>query len=347
MRDWYRFMDDCWSNEHWVGEIDKFRALVAELIGLSRKDCVIPKTSAGQGLRSVLNSFPQDHKISVVSTTGEFDSIDFVLRTYVEKHRAEVRWVEPSLVDESVPLFDTLDLIKAIDDRTDLVVVSQVFFTTGQALDGLEDVIDYAHRHGAMVLVDAYHAVGVLPFDMSALDCDFVTGGCYKYLRGGPGACYLGIHPRNLDLRTLDTGWFAKKDTFSYQRPLKPEFAEGGDAWLENTPPVLTSYQATPGLELTCKLGVENIRAYNLGLQAELREALLSTGLEVHRPGDPASFGAFVLVPHPQASEFCHRLKQEGISTDSRGGFVRFGPDFLNTSEDLVAAAQKAKKVSR
>ena len=66
-------------------------------------------------------------------------------------------------------------------------------------------------------------------------------------------AGWLAVHPRHLREHgagttglanpalapTLDTGWFAKKDTFLYQRPEMPEFKDGGDAWLESTPPVL------------------------------------------------------------------------------------------------------------
>ncbi len=45
----------------------------------------------------------------------------------------------------------------------------------------------------------------------------------------GPGACFLYLHPRHLDgrLRTLDTGWFAKRDPFAYLRPDPPAVRRG------------------------------------------------------------------------------------------------------------------------
>ena len=52
----------------------------------------------------------------------------------------------------------------------------------------------------------------------------------------GPGACWLYVRPGLVEtLRTPDTGWFAKKDMFTYARPEPPEFGPGGDAWLEST----------------------------------------------------------------------------------------------------------------
>ena len=96
-------------------------------------------------------------------------------------------------------------------------------------------------------------------------------------------------------LRTPDTGWFAKKDVFTYQRPEPPEFATGGDGWLESTPPVLAPFQALAGLELTLELGVERLRAHNLEQKKAL--ASLLPALE----GAGPEHGAFVTLKHPGA----------------------------------------------
>ncbi len=131
------------------------------------------------------------------------------------------------------------------------------------------------------MLLDVYHALGVFPVDVAALDVDFAVGGSYKYLRGGPGACFLYLHPRHLDgsLRTLDTGWFAKRDPFAYLRPDPPQYAAGGDAFLESTPPVLPFYQARAGQRLVLALGVERLRAHSLALQQRLVGLLRERGV--------------------------------------------------------------------
>ena len=236
-------------------------------------------------------------------------------------------------------------MLKAIDDSTDLVVISAVMFGTGQKVDGLEEVIEVAHRNGALVLVDTYHALGVYPFSMSELGADFCVGGCYKYLRGGTGACFLAIAPWILDSgrRTLDTGWFAKKDTFKYVRLETAEPWAGGDGWLESTSSVMTAYQAVPGLEFTLSLGMNKIRNHVLGLLGELRETFLSAGLPVFNPKNPEEWGAFALVPSPDAAGLSERLRALGTNTDARGQFVRFGPDLLTTSEEIAQAALALK----
>ena len=187
-------------------------------------DCIVPKTSAGQGLRAILNTY--DSVPRVVATRGEFDSIDVILRQYARRGRIALA-LRRGARRRTVRRAMTSRRGRA---GADLVVVSQVVFNTGQVLArAARDHRRGARACGARVLLDVYHSLGVLPVDVAALDVDFAVGGSYKYLRGGPGACFLYLHPRHLDgsLTTLDVGWFAKKDAFAYQRPDPPQWGDG------------------------------------------------------------------------------------------------------------------------
>jgi kynureninase len=179
----------------------------------------------------------------------------------------------------------------------------------------------------------------VFPVDVTALDVDFAVGGSYKYLRGGPGACYLYLHPRHLDgsLRTLDTGWFAKRDPFAYLRPDPPELAEGGDAFLESTPAVLPLYQARAGQVLALALGVERLRAYSLAQQQRLVALLRERDVTAH--GGTEDRGAFVTVTDARAEAWADALASAGIVTDARGPYLRLCPDVLTTGDELMNAA--------
>jgi len=321
---WYDDLDGAWIRQDgWMDEIEHYRSLMARLIGMTRSDCIVPKTSAGQGLRAVLNALSDHGKVpTVIATRGEFDSCEFILKTYAAKGRAEVRWVEPR-VTAPIPLYSEDDVIAAIDSSVDLVLCSQVMFTTGQVMQRVADITAAAHDHGAMMIVDTYHSAGVMPLSLLGEGpgglggADFAIGGNYKYTRGGPGACWLAIHPRHLTepeerqhreglLSTLDTGWFAKKDTFAYMRPEQPELSPGGDAWLESTPPVLTAYQARAGLELTLAIGLARLREYNLVQQQALRTIFREAGVNLYEPESPDQFGGFALLPAPDATQ--HRF---------------------------------------
>jgi kynureninase len=316
---WYSDLDQAWKL--WIDGRERFRELTSRLLSAPGPACIVPKTSAGQGLRAVLNALPG--KPRVLTTDGEFDSLDFILRVYRDKSRIELK----------VLPFDAFRF-----EPCDLVVLSSVAFRSGKIFRSLTQVIEKAHAAKSLVLLDVYHHAGVLPLELAALDADFAVGGSYKYLRGGPGACWLYVHPRHHGLRTLDTGWFAKKDVFAYERPEPPQFAAGGDAWLESTPPVLAPFQALAGLEITLELGVERIREHNLA-----QKAVLKSLLPVQGEGE--DHGAFVTLRNPKAKMLAAELEKAGVKTDARGEHLRLCPDMLNRRGELEHAARVLKDI--
>ena len=336
---WYAEQGGAW--DAWSAAMTAYRERVAALLGAPRGDYIVPKTSAGQGLRAVLNTY--DGVPRVVATRGEFDSLDVILREYARRGRIAL-----TLVDARADgRYDAADVVAAIGARADLVVVSEIVFNTGQRLADLPAIVAAAHAAGGRALVDVYHSLGVVESDIAALDADFAVGGGYKYLRGGPGACFLYLHPRHLDggLRSLDTGWFAKASPFDYARPDPPRYAPGGDGWLESTPAVLPIYQARAGLRFTLAIGVARLRAYSLACQRRLVAALAARGIAAQ--GGTEDRGAFVVVEDSRAGEWAERLREQGIVTDARGPCLRLCPDILNTEDELVRAAAALAAIAR
>jgi kynureninase len=359
---WQTKLGDAW--EPWQEEEQQHRSRLAQLIGAPRTDCIIPKTSAGQGLRTVLNALPHGSNDvpRVLSTASEFDSVDIILKQYAAVGRIKLQLVNCHAPDGNIDLAPLLDAIQRgeVAQRTgasntansgvgkgagsgvgniDLVIVSQVLFATGQVIPHLDRLAAECHRSGARLLVDVYHAVGVFPVNVAAMQADFMIGGSYKYLRGGPGAAFLYISPAALEsgLQPIDIGWFAKDQHFAYERPDPPRFAPGGDAFLEATPPVLTWYQARAGQQLTLALGVDRIRAYNLDRLSRLKRYLAEAGIAA--TGADEEHGGFLTVEHPEAPSLAQALEQRGVITDARGRWLRLSPDYLTTDVQMHEAA--------
>ena len=321
--------------------MDAYRARLATLLGAPRPDSIVPKTSAGQGLRAVLNTY--DNVPRVVATRGEFDSLDVILREYARRGRIALTFVE----SRGDGWFDTRDVITAITTSADLVVVSEVVFNSGQRLGDIGKIVAATHAGGGKLLLDVYHSLGVFPVDVAAMNVDFAVGGSYKYLRGGPGACFLYVHPRHLDadLRTLDIGWFAKSAPFAYERPDPPRFAVGGDGWLESTPPILPFYQARAGQLFTLAIGVPRLREFSLALQRRLIQ--LFAARDIRADGGHDDHGAFVVTEHERATEIAHALRRQGVIVDARGRYLRFCPDLLTTDDEMVRAVEAAAPLLR
>ena len=66
--------------------------------------------------------------------------------------------------------------IDAIDERTRLVAISHVLFRSAFIMDA-EAICRRAREVGALVSLDAFHSVGVIPVDVKALGVDFLSGG--------------------------------------------------------------------------------------------------------------------------------------------------------------------------
>lgn len=330
---WYSKLGDAWDG--WLAEREAFRGRIARIIGAERPDCIVPRDSAGQALRAVLNALPGRPR--VVSTRGEFDSVDMILKQYAAKGRIEARWVEPDELDE----FSAEALIREVErGGADLVVVSLVMFMTGQLMSGLDELSKACHAKGARLLVDVYHAVGIVPVDVQKIGADFAIGGSYKYLRGGPGGGYLYLSSNVLEsgLRPLDTGWFANEDMLGFRRPDPPVLRSGGDAFLEGTPAVLPWYQARSGAGFVLAIGVHRLREYSLRQLRALLGYLEEAGVTGVAGGDDRH-GGFLSIRLRNAMEIPKLLERDGIICDARGEWLRLCPDCLTRGSELRRAA--------
>src|SRR5580698_10738316 len=138
---WQTRLGDAW--EPWLEEEQAHRSRLARLIGASRPDCIVPKTSAGQGLRTILNALPGVPR--VVSTTGEFDSIDVILKQYAALGKISVQFVSCETSDGGI---DLSKLMEKISEGADLVVISQVMFMTGRVVPNLDLLAKRCHEVG-------------------------------------------------------------------------------------------------------------------------------------------------------------------------------------------------------
>ena len=329
---WAGKQRDAWAP--WLAEQSRYRAALASLLGLARPDCVIPKTSAGQALRTVLNTLPAG--ATVLTTRGEFTSVALVLAQYAALGRIKLRFAPPG--EGGCWTADSVCGALRGGGPVALLVLSHVFYRDSRIFDSLAAIAHACHHeHGCELLVDSYHALGVLPVNMEAIGCDYMIGGCYKYLRGGPGAAFLALAPHKADGVPYDSGWFAiAPGTDPWGEP-SPSLLPGGDAWLDGNPPILTYYQARAGLAFTLALGIDRLRAWSLAQLLLLRQALAARGIE-SRGGD-AHHGGFLTIPCPRAAELVAALARENIAVDERAGHLRLCPDLLTTRAELTEAA--------
>src|SRR3989454_8858842 len=151
----------------------------------------------------------------------------FPYTTLFRSHRQVDRLAEEGIAVVKLPSLPAATLAerlaRTVDDRTAAVLVSAVLYENAHIVPDLARVLAACRRAGAELLVDAYHALGVVPFSLrrDGLGEAFVVGGGYKYCQLGEGNCFLRT-PHDSALLPVITGWFAEFDALAAGDPATP-----------------------------------------------------------------------------------------------------------------------------
>jgi kynureninase len=274
----------------------------------------------------------------LVTSDGEFHTL----------RRQLVRLAEEGVevVRAAVEPVDTLAarIAAEVDDRTSAVLVSAVLFETSRIVPGLGDLATVCREHGTELLVDAYHALGVVPVSVveQGLGEAWVVGGGYKYLQLGEGNCFLRL-PEHADrLRPVLTGWYAEfTDLAGRRSDDSVGYGVGAVRFAGSTYDPTSHYRAAAVFEFAGGVGLtmpllREVSQHQTGVLAERFDALgLDEGVVTRDRETPrVGFGGFLALRAPRAGLLRAGLAERGVSTDSRGEYLRFGPaPYLSDSQ--------------
>ncbi|HYU30343.1 MAG TPA: hypothetical protein VEK83_15030 [Gemmatimonadales bacterium] len=278
-----------------------------------------------------LSALPLRIRPQLVTTDGEFHTI----------RRQLDRLAEEGIEIIKVPALPAATLAErlaiSVDDRTAAVLVSSVLYANAHIVPNLRAVVEACERVGAELLVDAYHALNVVPFSLleEGLQRAFVVGGGYKYCQLGPGNAFLRF-PQDTDLRPVVTGWFSEFTDLS-RSPGAGRVAYGpGPARFAGATYDFTShYRAAAVFKFfeEQKLTPQKLRELN---QHQIE--ILSAGSRND------AIGGFLAIPTPRAAKTQKALRKKNIWTDHRGDSLRLGPAPYVTDAQLAAATQALER---
>jgi kynureninase len=315
-------VDDKWPRAFEAA--DAVRAYVGRCLDVAPKQIALGQNTHELVLR-MLSACPVRPRL--VTTTGEFHSITRQLRRL--KGVLDVVWVDARPVA-------TLSerLIAAVDERCAAVLTSTVLFETSERVPGLDALVKHARGIGAEVLLDAYHAFGVVPFTVGDLDAFFVGGG-YKYAQWGEGVCWMRVPPR--EFKPLVTGWYAGfADLERGARGGDISWGESGaEQFAGSTYDPTSHYRARAVIRFFVQQGLtlQKLRELSVRQTSRLIDAL--EGLDVATPREPDARGGFVAVRLPNAHAIVEQLRAQNIWCDSRGELLRLGPAPYLLDEEL------------
>lgn len=303
---------------------------IAPLIGAGAGDVVMfPNVTIAQAaVLSALDYAPP--RDTIVMTALDFPSVRYVYDALAARLGARIV-VVPS--EDGIGI-DLDRLLAAIDERTRLVAISHVLFRSAFIMDA-DAICQHAHAAGALVSLDAFHSVGVMPVDVERSGTDFLTGGVLKWLCGGPGGCFLYVAPRLRErLAPSLTGWQAHARPFAFEPEM--EYAATSFRWLNGTPVIPALYAATEGPRIVRAAGVDAIRAKSVRQTTRLIELADARGYRVYAPRDSARRGGTVAFAVPHGYEVSQELLAREILVDYRPeAGIRVAPHFYTSDEEL------------
>lgn len=227
-------------------------------------------------------------------------------------------------------------LAGAVDDRTAAVLVSAVLYETSRVVPALGELAAACSRHGTELVVDAYHALGVLPMPIHELGLGsaWIVGGGYKYLQMGEGNCFLRVPPQPAVMRPVVTGWFAEFAELSEEHAAgEVGYPEGAARFAGATYDPTSHYRAAAVFGFFDQRGLtpellRSVSRHQVGLLARSFDELGLPDEVITRDRDTPGeeFGGFLALRTSRAGELRRALAERGVMTDSRGEFLRFGP---------------------
>jgi kynureninase len=336
-----RLVDEKW--ERAFAKAERVRAGFRELLGDPEGEIALC-ASTHELLIRFLSALDLRRRPRLVTTDGEFHTLRRQLARLAEEGFPVERIAsEPA---------DTLAerLAAAVDSRTSAVLVSAVMFETSRIVPHLDALAGVCERSGTELVVDAYHALGAIPFPIHRLGLGsaWVVGGGYKYLQLGEGNCFLRMPAHAHEMRPAITGWFAEFGALSTGHdPRLVAWGRGASRFAGSTYDPTSHYRAARVFEfraehgLTLELMRESYR-HQVELLARRFDELGAPPDVIARERDTplGSYGGFLALTSPRAEDFQRALAERGVQADSRGSYLRLGPAPYLSDAQLESAVE-------
>ncbi len=308
-------------NRHWEAA-DRVRAGIARLTGLGPGDVALP-ANASEAIMRVVSAIGWRPGDNAVAPRLDYASGRFALAN-LGARGVELRLAEPEGWAQPAGR-----LLAACDGRTRLVYVSQVNALTGEHAD-IGAISDALAGSGITLLVDASHALGVVPVDGTI--ADFTVSCSYKFMLGIHEGVLCWNRRRHPEFLPAGAGWF------SGSAPAGPAtYAPKGDARRAEYGNVghLGAYLLAESLAYLEGFGIEAIAEHVRALSGRMVSGMIELGLDVMTPAEPrrrAASAAFAWA-HPGA--VVDAAAREGILVWGDNGRIRASAHLFTTGAQV------------
>lgn len=328
------------------------REKLARLFSCRRADHVVFTANSTEALNIAINGTIHrgDH---VISTDCEHNSVLRPLYRLEEERDVELDFVPADRQGR----VDYSDFERLMRPNTRAVVCTHCSNLTGNIMD-LERISDIAHRHGALLLVDASQTAGTVPIHMEALGVDVLCFTGHKGLMGPQGTGGLCIRP-GVEIAPWKVGG---SGVHSYDRHHPMEYPTRLEAGTLNSHGIAGLSAA---LDVILEQGVEDIQRAEHALMQRFYEGVRDIpGVTVYgdfsvpercaivalniRDYDSSAVSDELTVTYGIATRpgaHCAPRMHKALGTTEQGA-VRFSFSFYNTEQEVDAAIAAVRAIA-
>jgi selenocysteine lyase/cysteine desulfurase len=309
----------------WVEEYESARTAFAHFIGAAPDEVAIVP-SASVGINSVASALDFGQRPKVLMGEFEFPTMGQIWLAQ-SRRGAAVQFLaaENGMIPAEA-------YSRAIDDKTLIVPVTHVCFSNGFRSE-IQPIVQCAHEHGALVMLDGYQDCGTRPIDVKALNIDFYVSGALKYLLCPSGIAFLYVRPELIrSLTPTVTGWFAQQNPFAFD-VMHFDPAKTARRFEAGSPPLPHVHAVQAALKLLGSVGYEKIAQHISGLTKAFMEGAHALKIKIKTPAD--SVGPLVVLQMKDSDAAVKKLATRNIVASNRMDGLRVSFHLYNTLEDV------------
>jgi len=196
---------------------DEVRAKVARFVGASPDEIAILRNTT-EGMNFFIGGLDMKAGDEIVMSNLEHPGGIGPCRLKAKRHGVVVKevtlGVPPASAEEMVEAF-----AKALTPKTKLIVVSHTVYKTG-LITPIKELSDLAHKHGALILADSAHGIGMIDMNLPATGVDAWASSPYKWLGApaGSGVFYVRAEVQDRVWPTVaSSGWDTHKSARRFE----------------------------------------------------------------------------------------------------------------------------------
>lgn len=330
------------------GEVERIRKYLSSMYGFSTSQIGVGESTSHCIYKMVAATKPS--KVGV--TSEEFPGVVMMLKSYCKNHDCVIR-VYDGAVEDAVK--------EAVEDDVDVILVSAVTWVTGYRPD-LAEIINYAHKRGVKIIVDAVQHFGALSLRDGENKADGYAASPKKWLlapHSNTAVCVVGeglmeLEPPYYGLANSEIGdwsryWSDPGKNCDDDIPLRSDGQRFGAPTGQLYHSVVA---ARSSIEYLNSIGIGKIEKHVFNQHSLLVEELEGTGVEILSEGfkqkNKSGIVSISIGDYNKNRRLYKYLVDHGFVVSLRGqkgySIVRISLHIYNRDDDVLSLAKTIKE---